>query len=111
MSYREVEKTHTQAAVKRARYREFATKRHDWLEQVSLDPELPKLAYRIAIRLWRLFNLDHGGAAWPCQVILAKEQAKRVEIARGFCRQLARVVLGGGRGSQSREPLGSWVSR
>ena len=64
--------THQRNAANRTKHREFAALRFKWVEQVGMDGELPKLAYRIAIWLCRHFNLDHDGAAWAYQDSMAQ---------------------------------------
>jgi hypothetical protein len=55
----------------REAHKQFASEKFRWLEQIALDGELSALAVRIAIWLCHLFNLEHGGAAWPYQDSIA----------------------------------------
>ena len=51
----------------------FAHEKFLWLKRVAGDADLPRAAYRLAIWLSDMFNLDHQGTAWPSHETLAKE--------------------------------------
>jgi hypothetical protein len=57
----------------------FTHKKFRWLDQLSLDSELPPLALRVCVQLLPSFNLKYGGAAWLYQDTLATRLGLRRE--------------------------------
>jgi len=87
-------KTRKKTAPGRSKATRFTHKKFRWLDQVSLDRELPPLALPVCVQLCPAFNLAYDGTAWPFQdTIAARLGVRREKINKAIAALVARGHL------------------
>jgi hypothetical protein len=72
-------KTRKKTTPGRSKATRFTHKKFRWLDQLSIDRELPPLALRVCIQFLPGFNLDYDGSAWFFQDTIAARLGVRRE--------------------------------